>query len=578
MEKLRSVVLNARVIILLICIVLAYVAINPQPWHEGVAIKAIARNSSAEAAGIVPPNAKIVPTARERILAVDNQPVRSVAQYYELTSSLAPNSTVQLKTNKQIYTLFVRPKLQTTTLNESQIVVANETREVNETVNGTTMLVNKTFEVEQRIPVTVTKVVGVEPLGITVDVAATSNLRKGLDLQGGTRVLLKPKEAVSAEQLTLTVDSLTERLNVYGLSDVVVREVSDSPEFLGGGESYVLVEMAGVSEEEVRELVASQGKFEAKIANKTVFGGADVTYVCRTPQCSGIDLSPGGGCRGTTGSYSCPFYFTITLSPEAARRQADATRVLDVLSEGGDRVLSEKLFLYLDDSEVSQLSINADLKGSTTTSISIHGGGAGTTEQAAMDDALKEMKRLQTVLITGSLPVKLEVVRIDTVSPTLGQEFLRNALFIGVLALIAVMGVLVIVYRKIIIAFPIMFTALSEIFLTVGLAALIGWNIDLAAVAGIILAVGTGVNDQIVITDEALRKQSERVYGWKERIKRAFFIIFSAYLTTMVAMVPLLFAGAGLLKGFAITTMLAVTIGVFITRPAYAAVVQRLLE
>jgi len=134
------------------------------------------------------------------------------------------------------------------------------------------------------------------------------------------------------------------------------------------------------------------------------------------------------------------------------------------------------------------------------------------------------------------------------------------------------------VYRRVIIAFPIVFTAISEIFLTVAMAALIGWNIDLAAIAGIILAIGTGVNDQIVITDEAIRGQKEAIYNWKERIKRAFFIIFSAYLTIVVAMLPLLFAGAGLLKGFAITTILAVTIGVLITRPAYAQIVQMLLE
>ena len=46
---------------------------------------------------------------------------------------------------------------------------------------------------------------------------------------------------------------------------------------------------------------------------------------------------------------------------------------------------------------------------------------------------LDNMKKLQTILITGSLPVKLEVVKLDTVSPTLGKEFLDNILFVGLL-------------------------------------------------------------------------------------------------------------------------------------------------
>ena len=52
----------------------------------------------------------------------------------------------------------------------------------------------------------------------------------------------------------------------------------------------------------------------------------------------------------------------------------------------------------------------------------------------------------------------------------------------------------------------------------------------------------------------------------------------AAYTTTVVAMAPLMFAGAGLLKGFALTTIIGVSIGVFISRPAYAATIEILLK
>ena len=411
-----------------------------------------------------------------------------------------------------------------------------------------------------------------KPLGDNVE-APKSNIRKGLDLQGGTRVLLEPEEDVTGETISLIVDSLKERLNVYGLGDVVVRQVSDSPDFLGGGKQFILVEIAGASEDEVRDLLGKQGKFEARIGNGTVFsGGNDITYVCRTAQCSGID--PNRGCaQNADNQWSCGFSFSITLSPDAARRQADLTRDLRVISGS----LSEPLVLFLDDAEVDRLSISADLQGRAVTDIAISGGGQGITNEAALEDTLQNMKRLQTVLITGSLPVKLEIVRIDNISPTLGKEFLKNALIVGLLSILAVAIMLFIRYRRLAVAAPITITVICEIFLTLSMAALIGWNIDLAAIAGIILAAGTGVDHQIVIADESLDKRAA-VYSWKQRIKRAFFIIFTAYFTTVVAMVPLLFAGAGLLKGFAITTILAVSIGVFITRPAYAAVVRTLLE
>ena len=66
--------------------------------------------------------------------------------------------------------------------------------------------------------------------------------------------------------------------------------------------------------------------------------------------------------------------------------------------------------------------------------------------------------------------------------------------------------------------------------------------------------------------------------GWKDKIKNAFFIVMASYFTLVVAMIPLMFAGAGLLKGFAITTILGVSIGVFITRPAFAVIAEHLLR
>ena len=101
---------------------------------------------------------------------------------------------------------------------------------------------------------------------------------------------------------------------------------------------------------------------------------------------------------------------------------------------------------------------------------------------------------------------------------------------------------------------------------------------DLAAIAGIIAAVGTGVDDQIVITDEIIRGQKEKFLSWKERIKKAFGIILVAYFATLAAMLPLWGAAAGLLRGFALTTILGVSIGVLVTRPAFASMLEKLME
>ena len=116
------------------------------------------------------------------------------------------------------------------------------------------------------------------------------------------------------------------------------------------------------------------------------------------------------------------------------------------------------------------------------------------------------------------------------------------------------------------------------IVILLGFAALVRWNLDLAAIAGMIIAVGTGVDHMIVISDETLRREATKIFDWKKRIKNAFYIIMGTYLTTTVAMVWLWIAGAGLLKGFAFTTIVGASIGVFIARPAYAAMIEILLK
>ena len=123
----------------------------------------------------------------------------------------------------------------------------------------------------------------------------------------------------------------------------------------------------------------------------------------------------------------------------------------------------------------------------------------------------------------------------------------------------------------------ILMTSFCEVIIILGFASIIGWSLDLAAIAGIIAAIGTGVDSQIVIVDEIKRGEARQL-NWKQRIKNAFFIIFAAYTTVVAAMIPLFNAGAGLVRGFAITTIIGVSIGVFVTRPAFAAIIEEVME
>jgi preprotein translocase subunit SecD len=587
LSKVKKIFTNTRILILIGLLLFALITIHPDPTNKGVAIRTVLRNSSAATAGMASPLPSDKPMFREVIYEMNGKSIGGVEDYTSMIESLQPDDTVKILTRanyaqsgdkrkfswlkqKREYLVTVAPLTKITTLNETENVAVEKIIPVNVSRNGTTTLINKTINVTEKRNKIRTEVIGAQDIGLKVYEAPVTNLKKGLDLQGGTRVMLQPETTVSDADMDLLMDNLKQRLNVYGLSDIGVRKVTDLSQH-----QFILVEVAGANEEEVRDLIGKQGKFEAKIGNETVFrGGQDIKSVCRTPECS-YSVDPRHPCGiGDDGLYHCRFQFSIVLSPESAQRQADLTRGLGVVRENDEDYLSESLLLYLDDELVDELRIGADLKGKVTTDIAISGPGTGTTQAEAIQNSGANMKKLQTILITGSLPVKLTVAKIDTVSPALGSEFVSNVLIMGLVSVLAVMLVLVIRYRDLLVAAPILITMISEVVLLLGMAALIGWNLDLAAIAGILVAVGTGVDDQVVIIDETKQHTTTGIINWKDRIKNAFFIIMGAYITLVVAMLPLYYAGAGLVRGFAITTFLGVSFGVFVTRPAFAALVE----
>jgi preprotein translocase subunit SecD len=407
-----------------------------------------------------------------------------------------------------------------------------------------------------------------ESLAMVVSNIPSSKLKLGLDLQGGARALIKPQNTtLTLTELNDLISVTNERLNVYGITDMVIRPVSDLE-----GNNFMLIEIAGASPEELQDLIGKQGKFDARIGDETVFAGGkkDITHVCRNDAtCSGIQ-----SCDAYQEGYVCRFQFSITLSQEAAQRHADITSKLPAnVTEGGEKYLSKKLDLFVDDKITDSLLISEGLKGKVTTQISVSGSGTGKTKEDAIKSARVSMNKLQTILITGSLPYKIEIVKIDTISPALSSKFMRYILYAGLFSLLGVALVVLIRYRKIKISLAILLTSFSEIIIILGIAAFIKWNLDLASIAAILTTIGTGVDQQIIIVDETRIKKELSI---SQRIKNALFVVFGVYFTVLASLLPLYWVGAGLLRGFAFTTILGVTIGMAITRPAFAEILGKM--
>lgn len=373
------------------------------------------------------------------------------------------------------------------------------------------------------------------------------NLELGFDIQGGSRIILKPSnQSIPLDEVLLVIQN---RLNVYGLSDIKVRAASDLQS------SLIVVEAAGLSAQDVEDLLASQGKFEGKINNISIFTGDDVR----------VDKPNIRMQQDTrTGAYS--YAIPVMLSPEAARKFAEVTEALFPTGEGG-AYLDKPLDLYIDDKPIDSLQISSDLRGREVPSAQVTG------VSATRDEALDKQNKMLAILMTGSIPTKLDVESIQKVSPVLGSEFLRSTAIAGIVAALLVALVLYIRYRNMDIVAAIIFMSVAELVLTLAIASFMKkyWQFDLSAIAGLVIAVGTGVDQEIIMTDEFLKG------GGKQKRKEAMFVIMAAFGTMFAAMLPLLSIGAGAVRGFAITTIIGIIVGYLITRPSYLAILEEIL-
>ncbi|MDO8428347.1 MAG: hypothetical protein Q7S92_03980 [Candidatus Diapherotrites archaeon] len=202
--------------------------------------------------------------------------------------------------------------------------------------------------------------------------------------------------------------------------------------------------------------------------------------------------------------------------------------------------------------------------------------GSGVDQESAKRDRLET----KAILQAGSLPVSVESITKESVSPLLGKNFLTQAWIMGLLAILLVALIIFLRYRKPKLVVPIVAISLTETFIAVVFTSMVG-NITLESIAAIIASVGTGVNDQIIITDELLSgSMKSEVSSFAARIKRAFFIVIGSAATTLATMLPILIFGGALIKlvGFAIATIVAVLVGVLITRPAFSEIAQKLIQ
>ncbi|MFJ6673023.1 protein translocase subunit SecD [Actinosynnema sp. NPDC091369] len=242
--------------------------------------------------------------------------------------------------------------------------------------------------------------------------------------------------------------------------------------------------------------------------------------------------------------------------------------------EGGDKWgkftsanVSQQVAVVLDSQVVSAPNINEPILGGSTQI-------SGKFSQA-------EATSLANVLKYGSLPLSFEASEAETVSATLGLASLQAGLIAGGIGL-ALVFVYCLFYYRLLGVLTILSLILSAVVVYAVLVLLgrwIGFTLDLAGIAGFIVAIGITA-DSFVVFFERLKDEMREGRSFRSAVPRAWVrarrTILSADMVSFLASAILYVLAVGQVKGFAFTlgmsTVLDLIVVFLVTHPLVAMV------
>jgi preprotein translocase subunit SecD len=230
---------------------------------------------------------------------------------------------------------------------------------------------------------------------------------------------------------------------------------------------------------------------------------------------------------------------------------------IDFNSEGGRRFAKvtqehtgDQFAMILDNQVISAPSINEPILG----------GSATITGNFTVDTA----NQLAIALRSGKLPVPLKVIEEHTVGPDLGQDSIRAGILASAIAATAVIVFMFVTYGRFGIYADLAVTI--NIFVILGVMALLNATLTLPGIAGFVLTIGTAVDANVLI-NERIREERRRgrsvVQAVELGYKEASRTIFEANVTHAIAGFIMLMLGSGPIKGFAIVLLIGIATSVF---------------
>lgn len=394
-------------------------------------------------------------------------------------------------------------------------------------------------------------------IAVSLYIAVTVPVRLGLDLRGGTQIVLEtrstPTVTADAEATDRTVEVLRGRIDALGVAE---------PTLVRSGSDRIVVELPGV--QDPRKAAEVLGR-TAQLTFHAVLGTADGTAASAPPDArrgervlpdeSGtkLRLAPaaltGEHVEGAEARFDqqggAGWHVTVDFKGEGRAGWARLTGEAACHPAADPR---RRVAITLDDTVISSPEVDP----SVACGAGITGGSTQIT--GSFDDA--EARELALLVHGGALPVPVETVEQRTVGPTLGERAIEAGAWAAVVGTTLTALFIVAVYR--------LMGALATLALVcyglISYAALaaLGATLTLPGLAGFVLAIGMAVDANVLVFERAREEHTARTRpsprsALTAGFRGAFSAIADSNVTTLIAAALLFFLASGPVRGFGVT-------------------------
>lgn len=391
--------------------------------------------------------------------------------------------------------------------------------------------------------------------GVNIGNFERETMRLGLDLQGGTRLLLRatPPEGFDGDiddALEGTIRSLRRRVDSTGVSEAEITKQ---------GSENIAIQLPGLTPEEARSLLGRTALLrfcEPATARIAELGACDSEG--QWQQATGV---VDGRELAVTGRFLRPNAFVSTDqigNPSVAfETQEEGPQLFEQLTT---RLLGQPMAIFLDDELLSAPTIQ----------------GVISSQGSITGLSLERARELVIQLNSGALPLELTVLQEQTVDATLGEDSVQRSVLAGEVGLLLVALFMVLYYRL-----PGLLAALAlgvYAVLTLAVFKLVPVTLTLAGIGAFVLSVGMAVDANILVFErmkEELRAGRSYASSLQSGFDRAWPSIRDSNVTTLITCSILFVLGGGiqvpgigtfdapLVQGFAVTLAIGVLVSMF---------------